>query len=448
MTFETGSRSGSILRFLKDTGYLILASLAFLVCVGGIMFATAESWAGWAPSVFSAAHNYSVLFGGIVGVFFFSTRGLKAQAFSPVEADAAGNNYSPEWTRPTRLISPRVIWIAIYWGIFCAFVPSILALAVNGYVYDSRIMHNANWPVWFAWAFGTCALVCSLTILGAVLGTKLPVHYSLPLSGMLGYLVAWTPVLTELPNGAHMLAGYVDFLWFFYEPTLYIAFLRWCLWAGFGSVILSFGIRNITWGVIGLILCLAGLSPMLGKADNLQPVSDAFGVECIDENPVVCTPMPFASSLDTLNEYMRPGIELLPASYLPEVVGTHRFVNPIVSGDQLLVDPNARESFPSNVPTRVDVTASLAHLHIARHCSSLSGAPVETVAPFLAFMYKATDGEFPLTNTSTNARLIPPGTDLNRALPEARRLAALSDREFTAYLSTNFDTIQSCGSAR
>ncbi len=409
------------------------------------MAGTFDAFAGWAPSVFVAANNIASLVGGVFGAFLLCWRGGHVNPFETRSERQQRRAFAPAWARHITKLSPQAFAIAIGWGAYCATVPVVIALLANELVFPPELTGHSNLVLWSVWELGTWVFITALTLFGGVIGSFLPAWSAALISGLVAYGVGWGPMLIGGLHSGSLLYGYVDFLWFFYEPTVFAALMRAGLWVGVSTILTSIGIRSLTWVVIGGMCAFSSVISGYGATNQLSPVHSAFQMRCTGENPRVCTPMPSASSLAALNAYLRPGIDLLPDAVVPEIVGTHRFVAPSMTGKQLLIDPTDREAVPSHMPTQIDVVTGLGRAHLARHCPTFENVPVATLAPYLVFIHKATDGEYSLEELATHTRVLPPGARVDQALPKARELAELSDIECSAYLAEHYGEIQSCG---
>ena len=405
---------------------------------------TSGVWIGWGPSAFVATQNIACLIASVAGALVFAWRSLAERA---AEEERDKRNWLERGAgRVSRRISPAFVIASILWGALFTFVPTLLVFALSLVSWGVGDINAINVLLWVLWSIGTWAFISSLTLGGAVLTLLLTNALAILAAGVVAYLLAWWTLLFGASAALPALGGYVDTPWFFYEPTLTSAALRALLWLGVGIIVPAIGERSLAWASGGVLVAALALAGGISNDGRVQPVATAFEASCAGENPKVCTPRPFATSLSRLRSQLAPGVELLPSDMIPSVVGTHRFVESDVSTATLLVDPSDREALPSNRPNLVQTAGALGMSQFISPCGGFSKASTTNLAAYLAFLNLATGGAIDLDAIdSAPASIVPPTDAVNAALPEARERAALNPSEFTAWLASNRTEIANCG---
>lgn len=406
--------------------------------------ATSSVWIGWGPSVFVATQNIACLIASVGGALVFAWRSLAERAVE--EAREKQNWLQRGAGRVSRRISPAFVIASILWGALFTFVPALVVLALSLVWWGVGDMSAINVLLWVLWSIGTWAFVSSLTLGGAVLTLRINSAFAILAAGVLAYLLAWWTLLFGASAALPALGGYVDTPWFFYEPTLTSAALRALLWLGVGIIVPAIGERSLTWASGGVLVAALALAGGISNDGRVQPVKSAFEASCAGENPKVCTPRPFETSLSRLQAQLAPGVDLLPSDMIPSVVGTHRFVESDVSTATLLVDPSDREALPSNRPNLVQTAGALGMSQFISPCGGFATASETNLAAYLAFLSLATGGEIDLDKSgSAPASVVPHTEAVSAALPDAREKAALNPSEFTAWLASHRTEIANCG---
>ncbi|KDS93449.1 hypothetical protein DHOM_05920 [Dermabacter hominis 1368] len=422
----------------------LFVTVATLGIIAMALALTSSVWIGWGPSAFVAPQNLACLIASVAGALVFAWRSLAERAAD--EAREKSHQLERGMRKPSRRLSPGIVLAAILWGAVFTLIPTLAVLALSLVHWGVGDAKAINPLLWILWSIGTWAFISSLAIGGAVLTFVINNALAVGIAGVIAYLIAWWTLVFGVSASIPALGGYIDTPWFFYEPTLASAGLRAILWLGVGIIMPAIGERSLTWASGGVLVAVLALAGGISNNGRVQPVETAFGASCVGENPKVCTPRPFATSLSALQAQLAPGVNLLPSDMIPSVVGTHRFVESDVSTATLLVDPSDREALPSNRPNLLNTVGALGMSEFVAPCGGFSKASGTNLAAYLAFVSLATDGEVNLNRIGAAPDSIVPDTEAVRAaLPEAREKAALSPSEFTAWLASNRTEIANCG---